>query len=273
MEEVLQVQRGLRDVGGVLEQSDVARHERGGGEAHDLPEREVPRHHGEDDAERPVADQRAGGARVVDVVGVRVLVREQPLGAGGVPAHRLGALGRLRAGRRDGLAHLDGHGAGDGDAVLVEEVGGPVQPGRALFEGGGAVLAEGLRGGGDPAFGLVVAEGVERPDQFAVRGVDRRDGHGSGLLASVLRPCRAAPVCATRPVPPPHVPGLGADHACRGRPACAAGAFGARSAKPRWWRAVPPGGQTSAASGSSRAVRTPGSGAYGSSPAVRGASA
>ncbi len=256
----------------MLEQSDVARHERGGGEAHDLPEREVPRHHGEDDAERPVADQRAGGARVVDVVGIRVLVREQPLGAGGVPAHRLGALGRLRAGRRDGLAHLDGHGAGDGVAVLVEEVGGPVQPGRALFEGGGAVLAEGLRGGGDPAFGLIVAEGVERPDQFAVRGVDRRDGHGSGLLASVLRPCRAAPVCATRPVPPPHVPGRRGS-CLPGAPRLCGGGFRGTFRAGRWCRTAPPGGQTSAGSGSSRAVRTPGSGAYGSSPAVRGASA
>ena len=46
----------LRDVGGVLEQADVAGHERGREEAEDLPERKVPRHDGEDDAEGVPAD-------------------------------------------------------------------------------------------------------------------------------------------------------------------------------------------------------------------------
>ena len=40
-------QGALRDIGGVLEQTGVARDQRGRGEAEDLPEREVPRHHGQ----------------------------------------------------------------------------------------------------------------------------------------------------------------------------------------------------------------------------------
>ena len=46
-EDVLEEQRRLRHVGGVLEQADVAHHERRRGEAHDLPQREVPRHDGQ----------------------------------------------------------------------------------------------------------------------------------------------------------------------------------------------------------------------------------
>ena len=46
----------LGHIGGVLEQADVARHQRGREEAEDLPEGEVPGHDGEHDAERVPAD-------------------------------------------------------------------------------------------------------------------------------------------------------------------------------------------------------------------------
>ncbi len=64
----------LRDVGGVLEQADVAGHERRGGEPHGLPQREVPRHDGQHRAER------------------------LPAGVGGVPPRRR----RRRPARRPG---------------------------------------------------------------------------------------------------------------------------------------------------------------------------
>jgi hypothetical protein len=64
-EQLLERERALRHVRRVLEQPDVAGGERGRGEAHHLPEREVPRHHGEHHAERVVA-HAAHALRVVD---------------------------------------------------------------------------------------------------------------------------------------------------------------------------------------------------------------
>ena len=60
-EEVLDEQRRLGDVRGVLEQTDVAGHEGGGGEAHHLPEGEVPGHDGQDRAHGPVEDPAVAG--------------------------------------------------------------------------------------------------------------------------------------------------------------------------------------------------------------------
>jgi hypothetical protein len=51
-EQVLQRERALRDVGRVLQQSDVAGRQRGRGEADDLPERKIPRHHRQHSAQR-----------------------------------------------------------------------------------------------------------------------------------------------------------------------------------------------------------------------------
>ncbi len=53
-------QRALRHVGGVLQQADVAGHQRRREEAEDLPEREVPGHDREDEAERILADVALG---------------------------------------------------------------------------------------------------------------------------------------------------------------------------------------------------------------------
>ena len=55
-EDVLDGERALRHVRRVLEEADVAGHQRRRGEAEHLPEREVPRHDREHDAERLVAD-------------------------------------------------------------------------------------------------------------------------------------------------------------------------------------------------------------------------
>ena len=98
------------DVGGVLEQADVAGHERRGGEPHGLPQREVPRHHGQHRAERLPAGVGAGRA---DGAGVGRLVGQEGLGVLGEVAARLGALERLGLGRGQGLAHLGGHHGGD----------------------------------------------------------------------------------------------------------------------------------------------------------------
>ncbi len=257
---------GLRDVGGVLEQRGVAGHEGGGCEADDLPEREVPRHHGEDGAERPVAHQGPRRPGVPDVGVVGVFVGEQPLGVGGVPAHRLGALGGLRAGGRQGLAHLGGHGPGDVPLVLVEEVGRPVQQPGPFVEAGGAVGAERSRGGGDPLFDLLFAQCVERPERLTVGGVDRRDGHGCGLLGLSRRPGGTALCIGSSTVPRGALPRNAAPCRTRTRPVRIMRALGTPSA---------PAGvrHTSAAAGRLREVRPPGSGVRGSGSAGRGVSA
>ena len=82
----------LGDVGGVLEQADVAGHQRGSEEAEDLPEGEVPRHDGEDDAERVPADV------AVVVAGGDGLGREDAGGVVGVVAAGGGALEDFEAG-------------------------------------------------------------------------------------------------------------------------------------------------------------------------------
>ncbi|CAG6394318.1 hypothetical protein SCOCK_260012 [Actinacidiphila cocklensis] len=179
VEQLAQVEGGLRDVGRVLEQPDVAGHQRGRGEPDHLPEREVPRHHREHHPQRAVADVRPGGAAVLDVGGVGVLVGEQALGAGGVPAHRLGALGRLRAGGDQRLAHLGGHGAGDLVPLLVEQVGGGVQQPRPGPEVGLPPAAECALRGGDPLFDALRVERVEGTDRLPGRGVHGGDRHAA----------------------------------------------------------------------------------------------
>ena len=57
-EDFLDRQRALRHVRGVLEHRHVAGHQRRRGEAEDLPEGEVPRHHRQDRPHRLVADER-----------------------------------------------------------------------------------------------------------------------------------------------------------------------------------------------------------------------
>jgi len=90
----------LRHVGGVLEDSGVARHQRRRGKAEQLPEREIPRHDGQHRAERRKLHVAVGGAR-------RMRLRCQ---------EALGVVGEVGAGPRtfldlgfgfdDGLAHF-----------------------------------------------------------------------------------------------------------------------------------------------------------------------
>jgi len=98
----------------VFEQADVAGHERGRKEAEDLPEREVPWHDGEDDADGVPADV---GGRVFAIDGAGF---EEGSGVGGEVAAGGGALLDFEAGGGKGLAHLGGDGGGELFAVVVE---------------------------------------------------------------------------------------------------------------------------------------------------------
>ena len=124
-ERVLDEQRGLRDVRRVLQQPDVARHQRGRREPDHLPQREVPRHHREHRTERLVAHVRA---RRADRGRVGRLVGEHRLRVLGVEAAALRALLHLGPGRDDRLAHLGRHDPGDLLDRRVEVVGRGVHP-------------------------------------------------------------------------------------------------------------------------------------------------
>ena len=98
-EDLLERDRGAGDVRRVLEQRHVAGQQRGRGEADDLPEREVPRHHGEDHADRLIGDDRG-------LVGVDAPRRAAPGPCSAKYSHARRALLDLERGLGQRLAHL-----------------------------------------------------------------------------------------------------------------------------------------------------------------------
>ena len=130
--------RGLHD-------GRVAGHERGDGEADDLPHREVPRHDGTEDPAGIERDVRLHRLRFngLGIKEPRALLREDVRGPR--------ALVDLRVRFADDLSHLQRHRAGVVVAVLAEDfrevgkVGGAVGRGEA---GPGAECDAGLFDGG-----------------------------------------------------------------------------------------------------------------------------
>ena len=121
-------QRALRNVRGVLEQSDVSGHQRGGGETKHLPERKVPRHHRQNGAHRLIADVtllRLGLDRLVGEVFRSVI---------GVVAAGERALLHLGDCRLDRFSHLHGDQASEVARATVEQFGGAAHAGGALVE-------------------------------------------------------------------------------------------------------------------------------------------
>ncbi len=176
-EDLLDRQGAVGDVRSVLQEPDVAGHQRRRGEAEDLPEGEVPGHHGEDRPERVVADEAAGG------VGRDRLLGEEALGVlGVVPADRGALLGLSDAGA-DGLAHLEGHATAPLGLARLENLRGLRHPGRALGEGRPAPARELGRGERDAPLDLGVGVRLEGPEGRSGRGVDGGDGHGSSLFS------------------------------------------------------------------------------------------
>ena len=75
VQHLLDRERAAGHVAGMLQQRAVAGHQRRRGEAEHLPEREIPRHHREHDADRVEGDERFGPADVGRLVGEIVLRR------------------------------------------------------------------------------------------------------------------------------------------------------------------------------------------------------
>ena len=102
-EDLLDRERAARHVGRVLEHRGVARHQRRRGETEDLPERKIPRHHREDDAERIEAHVAARG------VGLARLLGKKRLGVIRIVFARPRALLDLGLALDDRLTHLQRH--------------------------------------------------------------------------------------------------------------------------------------------------------------------
>ena len=175
-EHVLDHQRALRDVRRVLEQHDVAGHQRRRGEAEHLPEGKVPRHHGEDRPERLVPDEALGGRALHRFVG------EHPRGVLGVEAAAPRALGRFLAARLDELAHLGRHHPAEHALLRVEDLGRPQHLLRPFGERRTPVGLKRPRRLRDPGVDLRVGQRVEGLQGFGGRWIDRGDWHLESLI-------------------------------------------------------------------------------------------
>ncbi len=172
-DKILQRRGALRHVLGVLEQPDIARHERRSGEANDLPEWIIPRHDGEHRAERlipnPAAPVRVG----------RRFIGQQLLRLFGEVTAGRGALPCLVEGLLDRLAHFQRHQPAQALVFGLEQPGKAEHLFPALRQGG---LTMPLKRGDGPRqlrVELGRSEGGKGPHHFAGGGVDGCERHGS----------------------------------------------------------------------------------------------
>ena len=173
-DDILDGQRALRHVGGVLEQAYIARHKGRRGEAEHLPEGEIPGHHGQHGADRLIADESAAWT------GVDRLVGQQAFAVPGVIAARQRALGGFGARGGDGLAHFERHQAAQTVLFVFENPRGGDEPPGARGERRTAVGVPGRIGAGKTGFDLSLGRGFERAYDFSGRGIDGGD-HQSTL--------------------------------------------------------------------------------------------
>ncbi len=177
-EDLLDGQGAVGDVRSVLEEADVAGHEGRRGEAEDLPEGEVPRHHGEHGSQGVVADQAAAGIRRDGLLG------EKALRVLRVVAADPGALLGLGDPGIEGLAHLERHPAAPLGLAGVQDCGGLRHLRGALGPGGAPPARKLGRGERDAPLDLGFGVRFEGSQGFPGRGIDGGDRHGSSFLVS-----------------------------------------------------------------------------------------
>ena len=124
----LDLQGAARHVGGMLQQTGVAGHQRRRSEPEHLPEREVPGHHGEDRPERIEPHEAARGVALVGLVGEKIG------GALGVVVAGPRTLLRLGFALRERLPHLERHGTGVRALALAQQPRGAAHQPRPLPE-------------------------------------------------------------------------------------------------------------------------------------------
>ena len=174
MEELLDGEGAAGDVGGVFKEDRVAADENGRDGAEDLPEREIPRHDGEDDAERGKFNPRVGGGTG------GVFRPEETWSLGGVVIAGEGAFLDFGEGVGAGFAHLGGDEAGEGGALAAEGRGDGAEVAGAGGERGVAPGEEGGVGGGESGGDLRGGVGAVALDEAAGGGVEGDERHGDG---------------------------------------------------------------------------------------------
>ena len=188
----------------MLEHCRVACHQRRGGEAEDLPEREVPGHHREHDADRIESDEALAG------LGLHRLAGEEFLGIVRIELTGQRAFLRFANTVTHGLAHFLCHETRVGFGVLAQNPCGASHPSRAFFERGSPPGEKRFMGLADDVVDLGTRRLCIGLERLAGRGVDRFDCHGgtsneihaqthvgpagAPRLASLPPDCRLAPL-------------------------------------------------------------------------------
>src|SRR5205814_8690260 len=176
-EDLLYRQRRLGNVRRVLEKPDVSGDQRGRGEPEDLPEREVPRHDREHDAERLVPDEAFHRIRL------HLFVGDEPRTVLRVVAAADRALVHLGQGGALQLAHLQRHHPTELFASGLEDVGGTRHPLGPLGGRSVALHPDGGGRAGEFFLDLRVRVRSERADGLASGRVDGCDGHGAKIYS------------------------------------------------------------------------------------------
>ena len=144
-EDLFDRKRTARHVGGVFQDPRVAGHEPWRREAEDLPEREVPRHDGQHDAERIERDKALTG------LGLHRLGRQKSLGVFRVVVAAGRAFLRLGNPIANRFAHLLCHEARILPSIPAQQLGRVAHEGGTLAEAGRAPPEIGLMRVGDDA--------------------------------------------------------------------------------------------------------------------------
>ena len=165
----------------MLEDGRIAGHQGGCGEAEHLPEGEVPRHHGEDRAERLEANVTPGGVRLARLLG------EKGLGVVRVVLTARGALIDFGLGLNDRLAHLEGHRARVLSPARSKDARGFAHPLRPRREGCRPPLEKRRVRGREESVEVFSRGFLEGLQDVAGRGIDGLDAHRVFLMRTVLK--------------------------------------------------------------------------------------
>src|SRR5437868_7257770 len=166
----------------MLEQADVAGHKRRREEPEDLPEGEVPRHNGQNNAERIPTYKCLVSA---DVDGFR---NKDPLGLIGIVTASGCAFENLRAGGGDWFAHFRRKQRGQVSYFSFEQMRELPHAELAMAEGRLRVLGERLVRQRNLLLNGRIGEWREAARKLACCRIDRLSGHGT---TPPVRRCRA----------------------------------------------------------------------------------
>lgn len=162
-------ERALRDVRGVLEQTDIARHQCRCSEAENLPERKIPGHHGEHRTEGLKCDPRLARLHLYFPVAKKRLGIVCVVAAGSRAFLSLGDCPLYR------LPHLERHQLPETPLLLLENQCDGAHSLRPVLERRALRLRERTRRQRQFLIDRARAQGSERPEDLACRRVGSGD--------------------------------------------------------------------------------------------------